>query len=516
MRRTSLVWLLFIVLTLFFTCTAIAETASYNFSDKGVRLYLDSSWQVLTLSNLNSKTEEIQKMGTTAQALMANYQENGTLLEAFPSVGGQIRLQWGQKPAGIDASDAFAMTQAQKDAFLLQLAQSKGYEQGAWSGSVPEFAVFHTSSAIQTLSVKSIVYATVRYNCLYTVTVEIIGRDITQADEEVILDVVSSLVFLGAQAEPEATVEAQPKATLEPLPAGTPAPAEVKVQRDETPLTLDYAPSITHTSSITVTGQTEPNTSMRYYVNGQGYERFTADQDGRFSINIRTLPKSGKNQVAIYAIGDKGYGVVSFNVLLDQVNVPMTITPFEQGVEGGQALITGAVLPGASVQVLYRTTAYDAVVNQDGSFSCLVDLKKLGENLFTVRATMDSYLRKDEKLTIIRLPSDIDKQEAFLKSVKKVDDEKLAAKPEAYADVPMEYEGRVAFLTGQNGQPMVVVQSQDGQSPIAVLVDNLNGIELDENVHILCTLTGKSREVPLSSGTAAIPEARLNWLLSSK
>ncbi len=517
MRRTSLVWLLFLLLCVSLGGTALGEGASYTFSDKGVRFYLPDSWQVLTPANLEEKQAEIQKMGTTAQALSADFQASGTLLEAFPPAGGQIRVQCLAKPEGIDAMDAFAMTPGQKDAFLLQMAREGGFNHGVWSDTVPEFAVFRGSTVLQTLSVQTIAYATVRYGQLYTITAEIIGREPTPADEEALSEAASSLLFLGAQAAPSKAAEPPVQATLEPLPAGTPAPAEVKVQRDETYLTLDYAPSTTHQSSFTLTGQTEPNTPMRYYINSTGYERFHADADGRYTVEIRNLPKAGKNLVAIYAIGEKGYGVVTFSVMLDQAKVPMAVTQLPQGVEGDQALITGAVPPGASVQVLYRTKTYDAQVAEDGSFTCLVELQRLGENLFTVRAAQNGYLRNDQKLTVTRLPSDVDKQQAFAKTVKNVSYEKLVAKPQSYTDTPVQLKGQVLTLSGQNGQPLAVVATENGQNPVAVLFADLNGIELNQEAAMLCTLTGAVREVSLPGGMkATLPEARLNWLLSSK
>ena len=399
---------------------------------------------------------------------------------------------------------------------MLQMARAGGFAHGVWSDKLPEFAVFRGSATIQTLSVQTIVYATVRYNQLFTITAEIIGREPTQADEDALGETASALLFLGEQAASQATQEPLPQATLPPAPEGTPAPAQVKVQRDETPLTLDYAPSVTHLDSFTLSGQTEPNTPMRYYINGIGYDRFSADADGRYTIEIRSLPKTGKNLIAIYAIGDKGYGVVGFSISFEQMKVPMAVTRLTQGIEGAQALITGTALKGSAVQVLYRNKAYDAQMAEDGSFTCLVDLPKLGENLFTVRATQEGYLRCDEKLTVIRLPSDVDKQESFIKSVKNIAYEKLIAKPESYANAPVQYVGQILFLSGQNGQPLAVIDTKNGQSPVAILCQDINGMELNQEVNVLCTLTGALREVSLPSGLSLIPEARLNWLLSSK
>ncbi len=513
MHRTSWLWLLLVLLCISVCGFAIAENTSYSFAHEGVRFYLPTDWQVLTPENLDSKQHVIQKMGTTPQALAASFSSSGTILAAFPEQSGQIQVQRHEKPAEIEGNDIYAMTTEQKDNFLLQFARSGGYAHGAWSPELPEFAIFRGSTTVQTMSVQTIAYATVRYNKLYTITVEIIGREPTAQDEAVLFQTASSLLFLGAQWTPQPSLTPAPMATLAPIPSRTPAPAQVRVQRDETQLTLDDAPSVVETSSFTVSGSTEPNTSMRYYVNDTGYERFTSDDQGRFTFTVSRLPKDGKNIIDVYAIGEKGYGVVSFTVVFNQTKAAMAVTQFEQGVAGSSAIVTGSVKPGASVQVLYRSKIYDADVAEDGTFSSMVDLPRIGENIYTVRATMPGYLRNDQKLTIIRLPSEADEQEAFQKKVKKVAYEKLAADPDKYKNAPVQYQGKILALSGNNGQPMAVIAADGGQNPVAVLCTDLHGLELDQEVIMLCTLTGSKREVSLAGGIVTVPEAVLHWVL---
>jgi hypothetical protein len=255
---------------------------------------------------------------------------------------------------------------------------------------------------------------------------------------------------------------------------------------------------------------------MRYYVNGQGFERFTSDSEGRFTCLIRNLPEAGKNIVAIHAIGEKGYGIVTFSVVLKQESAPLAVAPITQGIAGNSAVITGAVLPGSTVQVLYKSKAYEAKVAGDGSFTCKVDLPKLGENTFTVRASLSGYLKGEEKVTVVRLKSEADEQAEFQKKLKKVSYDKLCAKPEKYMDARVKYSGRVLSLSGEGGQPMAVILTEGNASPVAVLCADLHGMELNQQVVVLCTLTGALREVQLPGGRASIPEARLNWLLENE
>jgi hypothetical protein len=324
------------------------------------------------------------------------------------------------------------------------------------------------------------------------------------------------MLFLGTQGTPQPAVTPPPRATLNTQPTPTPAPAEVKVQRDMTALTLDYVPSIVKTAKLTVTGVTTPDTPLRYYVNGQGYERFTSDSEGRFTCQIRELTRDGKNLVTIHAIGEKGYGVVAFTVILAQEKAPLTLSPMTQGVAGNSAVITGAVLPGSEVQVLYRTKTYDAVVLEDGSFTCVVGLDKLGENTFTVRATLAGYKKGEEKITAVRIKSDLDEQEAFQKKLRSISYDKLTAKPEAYKDSSVKYTGQILSLSGQGGQPLAVISTEGSANPVAVLCKDLYGLELNQQAVMLCTLTGAMREVMLPSGKLSVPEARLNWLLPNE
>jgi hypothetical protein len=516
MRRTSWLWLFLLLMCLLPLSPALGETASYSFPEEGLRLYLPGEWQVLTTYNLKDHEQEIKTLGTTMEALASSFQDTGTLLEAFPPEGGQLRVQCRSLPAEFSAQDAYLMTAEQRDDFLLKMAGSGGFAQGAWSGDLPDFAVFRGNASMQSLSVQTIAYATVRYGKVYTVSADIIGREPNQADEAALNAAAASMLFLGTQKTPAPSIAPAPKATINLTPTPTPAPAEVKVQRDETALTLDYVPSVSKTAKLTVTGTTDPNTPLRYYVNGQGYERFTSDSEGRFTCLIRELTKAGKNLVTIHAIGEKGYGVVAFSVSLEQEKAPLTVTPITQGVAGGSTVITGAVLPGSTVQVLYHTQTYNAAVSEDGSFDCEVGLDRLGENTFTIRATLEGYLKSEEKLTVIRIKSELDEQEAFQKKLRSIGYDKLTAKPAAYKGSQVRYEGQILSLSGQGGQPLAVIATEGNADPVAVLCTDLYGLELNQKAVMLCTLTGALREVTLAGGKQSIPEARLNWLLPNQ
>jgi len=516
MRRTSCLWLLLFLMCLLLASPALGETTSYSFSEEGLRLYLPGDWQVLTLSNLTDKEQEIKSLGTTAEALAASFHDTGTLLEAYPAEGGQLRMQRQSLPEGFNAQEAHEMTAEQKEDFLLKMARSGGFAHGAWSQDLPDFAVFRGNASMQSLSVQTITYATVRYGQLFTISAEIIGREPVESDEAALKSAAASILFLGTQWTPPPAATQAPQTTLELVPTPTPVPAEVKVQRDETTLTMDYVPSVTKTTKLTVTGVTEPNTPLRYYVNGEGYERFAADSKGRFTCLIRELPKAGKNTIAIYAIGEKGYGVVTFAVTLEQEKAPLIVAPITQGVADVKAVITGAVLPGSEVQVIYRKKTYEVQVMGDGNFSCEVDLTRLGENTFTIRASLAGYIKSEEKFMILRVKSEADEQAAFQKKLKHITYEKLSAKPKAYKDSPVQYQGKILFLSGQGGQPLAVITTEGNANPVAVLCTDLHALELDQEAVMLCTVTGALREVPLPSGKVSIPEARLNWLLPNE
>ena len=513
MRRTSWLWPLLLLLCLAITSPALGENTSYSFAEEGLRLYLPDGWHVFTLSNLKDKEQEIQALGTTVEALSSSFHDSGTLLEAYPPEGGQLRVQIKPLPEAFDAQDAYLMTAEQKEDFLLKMARAGGFAHGVWSQDLPEFAVFQGDASMQSLTVQTIAYATVRYGKVFMVTSEIIGRDMAAWDEAALKTTAASILFLGTQWTPLPAETPMPRATLDPQPTATPAPAEVRVQRDETFITLDNVPSVSKTTKLTVTGVTEPNTPMRYYVNDQGYERFTSDGEGRFTCLVRDLPKPGKNVVTINAIGEKGYGSVSFTIILEQLKTPLVVTPVTQGVAGDNTVISGAVLPGSTVQILYRTKTYDVQVMEDGGFSCKVELPKLGENTFTIRATLEGYLKGEEKLTLLRLKSEADEQAAFQKKLRRVNYDKLAAKPESYKDSPVQFTGRVLSLSGQGGQPLAVILTDGENSPVAVLCENLHDLEPGLEVDMLCTLTGTLKEVQLPGGKVSVPEARLNWLL---
>jgi hypothetical protein len=296
------------------------------------------------------------------------------------------------------------------------------------------------------------------------------------------------------------------------VPEATPEPAEIRVNRDATPITLDFAPATAEVPWLTLTGVTTPNVPMRYYVNSVGYERFTADKDGRFSIYVRELPKKGKNVIKIQARSDKGYGDISFTVMLSQTPVPLAVTPVQDAVAGSGLTITGSTLPGAQVQVLGKGRTYEAIVEADGGFSCDVSLSRLGENELTVQASLAGRLHGEAKVSIVRVSSQEDDQAEFLKKAKDVSYEKLIQKPASYKDKPVKYQGKVLSLVNLDGQPFAVI-SAGGENPVAVLCDDLYDLEVGREATLLCTLTGALREVELPAGRTPVPEAKLVWLV---
>ncbi len=511
MRRQGLLWLFLLLPCLFFAGPALGES-TYSFDSEGIRLYIPEDWQALTLANLSGRETQIAALGTTQEALKASFLADGTLLEAFPPEGGQVFVKSKPLPEGTGTQDAYAMTAQQREAFLLAVARAGGFAHGAWSDVLPEFAVFRGSASLQALSVNTVTYATARYGQMYLVSMNVIGRDVSAADEAALLKAASSLLFLGARltAAPETTP--MPRAALDPNPTPTPVPAEIRVARNDTYLELDYAPSTSSVSKLTLTGTTEPNTPLRYYVNNKGYERFTADGEGRFTIYVRTLAK-GKNVVAVHAIGENGYGVVNFTVVLDQARSPLAVTEFPKGIAGASAVITGSVLPGSTVKVMQKSKTYTAQVAEDGGFACEIPLNKLGENAFTVRAETPGYLRSDESVVISRVLSDADQQAAFLKKVKTVAYDKLMDKPTKYAGYAVRFKGRVLSLSGSLGQPLAVVETESGV--VAVSCQDLGGLEINKEIDALCELTGVLRTVSLGGETRSVPEADLRWLLSN-
>jgi hypothetical protein len=492
--------------------TALGEAAPYTFGQEGLRVYLPEDWQVLTPDNLSDKAEKIAELGTTGEALKSSFLSSGTLLEAFPPEGGQVDLRVQKLPDAVDAASVAAMSAAQKDAFLLEMARAGGFAHGAWSPDVPGFAVFQGTSSLQELPVQTMAYATVYYGQVYMAVSQVIGREPGPSDEAALRQAAASMLFLGAKHMPEPEPTPVPRATLAPVPETSPEPAQIRVNRDATPITLDFAPATAEVPWLTLTGVTAPNVPMRYYVNSVGYERFTSDKDGRFSVNVRELPKKGKNVIKIQARSDKGYGDISFTVNLAQTPVPLAVTPVQDAVEGSALTITGSTLPGAQVEVLAKGRTYEATVEADGGFSCDVKLGQLGENGLTVEASLSGRLHGEVKLSVIRVRSQEDEQAEFLKKVKDFSYEKLLQKPENYKDKPAKYQGKVLSLVNLDGQPLAVIAA-DGQNPVAVLCSDLYDLEVGREATLLCTLTGSLREVELDAGLTPVPEAKLVWLV---
>ena len=514
MRRT--IFLVLVFLCLCSLPSALGEEVSYSFQDDGVRLYLPETWRVITLSNLDSQEEFLLQMGTTAEALKSSFLASGTLMEAYTDQGSQWQLRRQALPEGISAQNVFAMPAKEKEAFLLTMARAGGFGHGTWSEDAPAFAVFSGDDAVQALSVHTIAYATVYYGQVYMITTEIIGRDVTQKDQDLIKQVSSSLLFLGAKSTPVPTSKSQLlRATLSPEITPTPAPAEVRVQRDDAVITLDDVPSTSDVSFLTIHGVTEPYSDLRYYVNTVGYERFTADAEGRFTIFVRSLPEKGKNTVMVQAKGEKGYGAVSFTVYLDQARTPLALTPAKEAVVGKEYEVSGSTLPGAKVTVIVSKKTYNAQVDQNGGFSCLVPLPKIGQNTISVESVLEGYRRGTESLIVERSPSASDEADAFLKKVKRVSYEKLLKQTAGYQDVKIQWQGTILSLSNTDGQPLMAVSDMKTQNTIIVKCSDLLSYEIGQEVQLLCTLDGSIRNMDVNGQLLSLPCAELNYDISS-
>lgn len=431
----------------------------------------------------------LERLGTDAATLRAIMAEQGWVLISLQPDGRQFSLGMAEKPAGIAATDAFAMTATEKDLFLQQLARQGSYGNAVWQEQ--GYALFSSSdNAVQntTLRYADLTLATLYLDHIYAFRMEIIGREATQADTDLLLAAANRTLRLGAASDQPAQEPAATVPLALPDLQGSAGSAVLTYVQQDLPLTLEPIADTIGITRFTLSGVTEPDGYLRYAVNGQPSSRIRAAADGSFRFTVPNLTGDADNPIELTAFKGERKTVVQFTIRVDWQRSPLALS---QAAPTPDKTVTlaGLTLPGSTVQLIKGRGTERIVVAKDGSFSITLSLPRLGENAFTVQVQSPGYHRNDFALRITRTASDAALLESLQKLVRTVEYPKLLAKPAAY-------EGRVVQVSGiadspdfAGGSPRFTLRAENGDA-FTVLCENLLAIHPGAQLTVLGTLTG--------------------------
>ncbi len=510
MQRTPLkkrAFLILLVLVLLLGCfCALGEEASITPEGSGLRYYTLQGEQCLTQDLLPEAA--LGLLGVDASTAQSAMQRDGIKLIAFSPEGRQVSLKVVAKPADIAAQSVFDMDAMAKEQFLTLVARGGHYLSAAWQPTVPGFALFSTfggqdapAQPLYTLSL-----ATLYLGKLYAFQTDVVGREPTQEDAALLIDAASRALLLGP--EPPSSTQAEsaavPALSLPQQASLTEESAAFTVDRADLPLALDPVPSILGTTTLVLKGTTQPKVSMRYTVNGLPSSRFKAGEDGSFSVTIPSLEADSLNLIELTAFKGDASSTVHFSVQVNWQSSPVVLSHSSCSVQEDQLILTGLALPGSTVQLIRKTATTKVSVAKDGSFSCKISLKKMGENAVTIRCTAPGYRRTDVDLVFTRVGDEAAQLAAYKKSVKTITYAKLLKKPASYEDTTIQCQGRITALSYADGRPAFILTVSEAERYICFAHD-LRTVDIGQEVTLIGALTGTMETLSSRWGSGEYP-----------
>ncbi len=324
---------------------------------------------------------------------------------------------------------------------------------------------------------------------MYTFRTDLIGREASQADIDLLLSAADRALRLGAAATQDKVDTAESRPLSLPFATVESEAAALTFQSNACPLTLGPVAATVGVTGFPLTGVTAPGAYVRYAVNGKAASRVKADAAGAFSVAVTGLTGDAANAVEVAVYTDTLKTVVDFTVTVDWQNAPLALeTPGI--VEADHVTLAGLALPGSIVELTEGRGGAISVA-EDGSFSVKLSLRAVGANEFSLRVRAPGYHRNDYGFTVTRAESAAEADARLSKAAKSTDYGKLAADPAAYRDRIIAVNGAAGELSYVGGSPRFVLTDGDGNR-YTVFCDDLLDITEGASVRIYGTATGET------------------------
>jgi len=435
------------LLTACFLATTTAGVAAVSsLESHGVRFYAPDGWLCVSVADAMINTDAQTRTGVPTDVMQSYLRNSDILFYMMDASDNVFTFRREAPPAGLAEQDMFALSFEQRNILLSAYLQKNSTAQGYWDNTLSEFFYIETGAEKQGLTQWNLSYKTLRYGEVFSFEFESFGAYPNQNVLSSLRTGADSVLFLGAKDDKHASsgIESLPDLDIK-MPEGV---AEQKVQRSVIPLTLDPIPSVVYQNSLYVTGTTQPEVGMRYYLNGKGVERFKADANGQFGVMIRHL-KEGRNVLRIDAINGGKYGVVSMPVIMVKTTVPVALPAGEIVTDLTMYTLYGRTLPNADVTISEKKKATSIPVHEDGSFAINIRLESAGYYTFTLTLTAEDYKKNTLPINIQRMMNQQERAESFRMEMAGISDSVLA--------------GVIEDLLYINGRPVIVFNADNGE-----------------------------------------------------
>ena len=518
--RKSLLLLLVLLLTAFCACAA-AET-EYPLEAVSGRMSIDeSTFIVLTSSNLSEHPDLLQSLGTTAEDLRSDMETRGVVLQAWSKDQKTcVELILIQDTLSAKYFDTEARTRAERKQYMtdvISAAKQSGYsvfdpviKNHGKSGNYVEFEYLYKGEGTEH---RGYIRQIVRNGYTLSVDYQAYQRKPRKADEDRIRHIVNTIEIEKTTAlAPVSTAsgEETPESAADPgIPAGAANTLSVTV----------LPPEKTNSGVFTVEGTAYPGSevivvAMRW--SGSAY-RFpvTAAANGKFTAKI-TLPDEGLYQVTVNmcinnaTVADAVLNPVTFNksVLpysLD-AEIPETLTSDE-------LVISGTTEKSVEIQCLVTRGGTDIPIkpvktNGTGKFKFKIPTAVEGEYDITLVFSKKNLSTERINRKAVRTYTAEDNKANFAKEAKKVAYNTLVKKIDSYFGQTIVFDVYVTDVKQVGDQWMITAAQKLNRKQysnyLIYMADEDPGLIPENRVRIYGTCTGPY-EIQSEDGNASYP-----------
>lgn len=491
MKRKALMLISFF---LFYAAAAYSQD-TYVFPSDGFRYTQQGDETVLTRTNLNQHTELLAEMGTTVDAVRSSYLASGIVMEIIPSSGNQVSIGVSANEEMDNPQEAKDLTADDKERLLQRFDKTGMYESAAWSVSLPEWLRLTTSAMYDALPVWQLRYVTLHLGRFYTVCETVIGRELTDEDDEQVEKVIQGMKLLSIVVQPTATPT--PMASMTPAVQPTATPEPIKAQIISGELGIDEINGVTNDPEVILTGHTYAGKKLVVRESDKTLGTATVGRDGRFTVRLKLL-HVGENKLSIAC----DEALAELSIIYEIAPVDLTITePANTTFTGERILVRGVTAPNATVYVTGEKTNTNVKANRNGVFTAPIFIAKAGTFTFKLRAHLAGKTDTTKEVALTRVLTEREELSEFKAQQVAVTYRELADDPLAYAGKRFVFRGKVAGYTDYDGSPCALVLVSNPQTgvwrdPLYAVLSV--GDDIDEGDVITLYLVGQGITLPAS------------------
>ena len=503
MRKYMMILLAALLLLL--PVSALAEQVTLD--SIHAELTIPDGYIVLTPDNLDYHPEWIEGMGTTAEALGADFAARGVLLQAWTIARDAclevtaVKDELAQQYFDIDQQEA-----------AIRTAYKNGHANGTYFGDLGyKFTTAEWKNVASrygrmlqlrytltnaTGTRQGYMRRTIRNGYTITLDYQAVGRDSKSADNKALDTIMSTFAFTTTLPKPP---EVASKLVFESKP-----PAETNTGKFTVKGTGDAG---LHIIGVVMRMSDPDPTIIETDIN----------KKGNFALDVQ-LPAEG---VWLMTLTVENQGVVTEEVFFDTTTYQKRLLPVNLDAELSTVLtadtltISGTTMPQTDVQIsVDGMTSYEKHIrtNNSGGFSFKIDTKKEGDYNIGISFTKKDYDSRRLVVTATRTLTEEDVRNGYRSEAVKPAYSTLTSKLAGYTGRVMHYDLYCVNIERSGDQWLIYMAMDKKKSGykniIVVLADDAPAFVADAQVHMYGRCIGPY-EVSSEEGTATYPAFEL-------